>query len=65
MVDDRRDWPFAFLNVCDLLALDANAVRQSLRDQLATVPASERSDTSSRRGIRSLHRLSIVGWDEV
>ena len=25
--DDRRDWPFAFANVCELLALDAGQVR--------------------------------------
>src|SRR5437870_5754151 len=25
--DDRRDWPFAFANVCEFLALDASAVR--------------------------------------
>jgi hypothetical protein len=25
--DDRRDWPFAFANVCEFLALDAAEVR--------------------------------------
>src|SRR5262249_27823505 len=25
--DDRRDWPFAFANVCEFLALDAGQVR--------------------------------------
>jgi hypothetical protein len=35
-LDDSRSWPFAFLNLCELLALDPNAVRQSLRDHLAT-----------------------------
>jgi hypothetical protein len=25
--DDRRDWPFAFANVCEFLALDATEVR--------------------------------------
>lgn len=29
--DESRDWPFAFANVCDLLALDASAVRRSLQ----------------------------------
>lgn len=29
--NDRRDWPFAFRNVCDLLGLDAAAVRQHVR----------------------------------
>ena len=28
--NDRRDWPFAFANVCELLMLDATAVRESL-----------------------------------
>lgn len=28
LLDDSRDWPFAFANVCDLLGLDATAVRQ-------------------------------------
>ena len=28
--DDMRDWPFAFANVCDLLGLDATAVRERL-----------------------------------
>ena len=26
--DDSREWPFAFANVCDVLALDATAVRE-------------------------------------
>jgi hypothetical protein len=30
LLDDSRDWPFAFANVCDLLGLDVRAVRQSL-----------------------------------
>jgi len=30
LLDDSRDWPFAFANVCDLLGLDATAVRRSL-----------------------------------
>jgi hypothetical protein len=28
--DDTRGWPFAFANVCDLLGLDATAVRERL-----------------------------------
>ena len=27
---DRRDWPFSFLNVCDVLGFDADAVRRRL-----------------------------------
>jgi len=29
--DERRDSPFAFRNVCDLLGLEATAVRQRIR----------------------------------
>ena len=32
--DERRDWPFAFSNVCDLLGLDAAVVRRQLRHAL-------------------------------
>ena len=37
IMDDRRDWPFAFANICELLTLDVTAVRESLRDVLAEV----------------------------
>jgi len=30
LLDDSRDWPFAFANLCDWLGLDMSAVRQSL-----------------------------------
>lgn len=33
--NDRRDWPFAFANVCELLTLDATAVRESLLKVMA------------------------------
>ncbi len=33
--DERRDWPFAFANVCDLLGLDAEAVRCRLEKVVA------------------------------
>jgi len=33
--NDRRDWPFAFGNVCGLLALDPKAVRERLEELLA------------------------------
>ena len=33
--DERRDWPFAFVNVCDLLGLDAAAVRCRLESLVA------------------------------
>lgn len=34
IMDDRRDYPFAFANICELLTLDVAAVRESLRDVL-------------------------------
>ena len=34
--NERRDWPFAFRNVCDLLALDASAVRRCVQRALVT-----------------------------
>ena len=39
ILDDRRDWPFAFANVCELLTLDVTAVRESLRDVLVDTHA--------------------------
>ena len=30
LLDNSREWPFAFANVCDLLGLDLAAVRQQL-----------------------------------
>lgn len=34
-LDDSRGWPFAFANVCDMLALDAEAIRESLQRIIA------------------------------
>jgi len=31
IASERRDWPFAFVNVCDFLGMDATAVRTRLR----------------------------------
>src|SRR5437867_5742668 len=31
LASERRDWPFAFVNVCDFLGVDAKAVRKRLR----------------------------------
>lgn len=39
LLDDSCDWPFAFPNVCDLLGLDAAAVRQSLLEPLGPLHA--------------------------
>lgn len=30
ILDDDREWPFAFANLCDMFGLDVNAVRESL-----------------------------------
>jgi hypothetical protein len=31
IASERRDWPFAFVNVCDFLGVDAKAVRKRLQ----------------------------------
>ena len=31
IASERRDWPFAFVNVCDFLGVDAKMVRTRLR----------------------------------
>jgi len=31
IASERRDWPFAFVNVCDVLGMDAKVVRTRLR----------------------------------
>jgi hypothetical protein len=48
--DERRDWPFAFVNVCELLGLDATAVRQRLRPMLRDLvrPATEPAEPAVR-----------------
>lgn len=38
--DDSHDWPFTFVNVCDLLGLEGAAVRQCVRLIIATQRAS-------------------------
>ena len=34
LLDDDRTWPFAFRNVCDLIGLDASALRERFRERL-------------------------------
>ena len=34
LLDNDRTWPFAFRNVCDLLGVDAAALRESVRGHL-------------------------------
>jgi hypothetical protein len=47
--NDRRDWPFAFKNVCDLLALDASAVRRRVQQALWLRSPSRLSPPRSKR----------------
>jgi hypothetical protein len=78
-LDDGRSWPFAFLNICELLALDPNAVRQALQDHLAaqnqpehrdartppTLPGQRTSGPTQRQtDVTTLERFEILGWDE-
>ena len=56
IMDDRRDWPFAFANICELLTLDITAVRESLRGVLAATHV--KSDSS-----RDEPRREPPGWN--
>jgi hypothetical protein len=56
IMDDRRDYPFAFANICELLTLDVSAVRESLRDVL--VANQIKSD-----GARDEPRREPHGWN--
>ncbi len=47
--NERRDWPFAFKNVCDLLALDASAVRRRVQRALALRAAEQRRAATGER----------------
>jgi hypothetical protein len=49
--NERRDWPFAFQNVCDLLALDASAVRRRVQRVLAA------RDAQQQRVVNGEHLL--------
>jgi hypothetical protein len=48
IASERCDWPFAFVNVCDLLGVDANTVRKRLR-----IRDEGSGKGSSARGIES------------
>jgi len=39
---DSRDWPFSFVNVCEVLGFEANAVRKRLLTMRATGSAARR-----------------------
>jgi hypothetical protein len=48
---ERSDWPFAFVNVCDLLGIDAKAVRKYLGiDERRARVAGPRERPSRRSG---------------
>ena len=77
IMDDRRDWPFAFANVCELLTLDVTAVRESMRDVLADTHRQSDSDEPSGglpgwsmpegqylRADLEHERFQVVVWDE-
>lgn len=80
IMDDRRDWPFAFANVCELLTLDVTAVRESLRDVLGDTHSKSDNSRDERLGDPdgwntpeeeqrlpgdSEHdRFDVVVWDE-
>ena len=48
--NERRDWPFAFKNVCDFLALDASAVRRRVQCALAARAAEQPRTAKGERG---------------
>ena len=77
---DDHEWPFAFANVCDLLAIDSAAVRETLRAYLvaqhdqsgspAGYPARHWGRRMLRHGpydgqLSPRQRLEITRWDEV
>jgi hypothetical protein len=79
IMDDRRDWPFAFANVCELLTLDVTAVRESLHEALtedskadngrddrphgSNNPGDERHSSSEAEPLEH-ERFEVVVWDE-
>jgi hypothetical protein len=75
---DDSAWPFAFVNVCDLLGIEGTAVRETLRTHIMTQHGpSQRPMVTRHWGRRmlrngpagdrlsSLQRLEITMWDEV
>ena len=75
---DASEWPFAFVNVCDLLGIERTAVRQTLRRYITTQHGPSQSPGIARhwgrRMLRNgsldgrlspLQRLEITMWDEV
>ena len=75
---NTADWPFAFVNVCDLLGIEGPAVRETLRTYILGQHAATASIHPTRHwGRRMLRhspsggqlspheRLKLTGWDEV
>lgn len=75
---EAHDWPFAFVNVCDLLGIEGRAVRDTIRAYIvAQHNATASRDPARHWGRRMLRngpsggqlspreRLEITGWDEV
>jgi hypothetical protein len=51
LLDDGRAWPFAFRNVCDLLGVDAAALRETFYGRLETPKPSGQPNRRSRRSL--------------
>lgn len=47
LLDEARDWPFAFANICDLVGLDAAAVRSQLQEALHAPAAGTRTPSGA------------------
>jgi hypothetical protein len=75
---EAHDWPFAFVNVCDLLGIEGRAVRDTIRTYIVSQHKATASSHPARHwGRRMLRngaspddlspceRLKITGWDEV
>ncbi len=59
LFSDDQAWPFAFVNVCEVLGIDAAAVRRRLLSSVATPrPAAKdaRQERHDRRGDAAEHR---------
>jgi hypothetical protein len=60
--DNSREWPFAFVNVCDMLGLDRDAVRQRLQHIGAMPPVqdSKRNGPTGRATLKFERRQCEV-----
>ncbi len=50
---ERREWPFSFVNICDVLGFDVDAMRATLLPRHNTVPACMSSPRMNPRRVRS------------